>query len=60
MCKRKFTDKIKASTGCVRETPQIKRSQHGMCWRYSSDQNNASMGYVGETPQWKIKAALDV
>ena len=41
MRKRKSLDKIKASTGCVTETPQIK--------------NEASRGCVTETPQIKMK-----
>ena len=39
MCKRNYPDKNEASTGCVRETPEIKikRNQHGMCKRNSLD-----------------------
>ena len=41
--------------GCVRETPQIKMKQHGMCKRNSQHKNEASTGCVRETPQNKRK-----
>ena len=50
MCKRNFPDKNEASTGCVRETPQIKNkkiSQHGLCKRISPGKK--------ELPKFKIK-----
>ena len=46
MCKRNSPDKWETSTGCVRETPQIK--------------NEDSMGCVRETRQIKMKPAWDV
>ena len=48
MCKKKKPDKNKASTGCVRETPQIKISKKGRT------------GCVKETPQIKMKPAWGV
>ena len=60
MCKINSPHKYEASTGCVRETPQIKKerktkekekSQHGMCKRNSPQKNKASAGCVRETPR---------
>ena len=45
MCKRNSPHKNKASNGCVRETPKIKKQQL---------QNNNSMGCVRETSHRKI------
>ena len=47
MCKRNSPETNEASTGCVRETPQIKMKP-------------ARPGCVRETPQLKMKAAGDV
>ena len=46
MCKRNYPEKNKASMGCVRETPQIKKkkSQHGMCKRNSRDKKRGQHG----------------
>ena len=70
MCKRNCPDKNEASTGCVRETPQIKLtiivrceresprykgSQHGLCKRNSPHKNKVSTGCVRETPLMKMK-----
>ena len=55
MYKKKSLDKIKASMGCVRETPDIKISQHGTCKTNSPDQIHVSMGCVRETPHIKKK-----
>ena len=67
MCKRNSPDENKASTGCVRATPQLKkkekkkkRIQHGMCERNSPQKNEAITGYVRETPQVRFKPAWDV
>ncbi len=62
MFKRNSPQKNKASTGCVKETPQIRkrRSQHGMCKRNSPHKYKASMGCVRETAQIKMKPALAV
>jgi len=49
----KLPTKKEASTGCVRETPQMKkkRNQHRICKRSYPDKNEACTGYVRETPQ---------
>ena len=75
MCKRNSPQKNKASAGCVRETPQIKKLikiQHGMCYRNSPDlkkkskkkkkkkKKKKSLGCVRETLHRKIKPARDV
>ena len=63
MCQRNSPDEKKeeTSTGCVRETPQIKkRGQHGMCKRNSQQKSKASMGCVRETTDMKMKLARDV
>ena len=60
MRKRNSLDKIDVIVGCVRETPHIKTSQHGMCKRNSPQKNKACMGYVRKTPQIKEKPAWDV
>ena len=46
MCKRNFPYKNKASTGCVSETPQIRKESRTGC--------------VRETPHIKMKPARDV
>ncbi len=46
MCKKKYPDENEASTGCVREIPQIKKE--------------ASTGCARETPQIKMTLARDV
>ena len=46
MFKRNLPVKNEVSTGCVRETPQMKKK--------------GSMGCVGETPHRKVKPAWDV
>ena len=51
MCKRNSPDKNEASTGCVRETPQIEKKRKNI---------GASMGCVRETPHRKIKQAWNV
>ena len=67
MCKRNFRDKNEASTGCVRETSQTKktktktkRSQHGIRQRNSRIKIEASAGCVRQTPEIKMKPARDV
>ena len=64
MCKRNSPNKIKkiTSTGCVRETPKIKkkRSQHGICKRNSPDKNEGRSGYAREIPHIKTKSAMAV
>ena len=64
-CKRNSPDKNEASTGCVRETPQMfktkqkKQKQHVMCKRNSSKENKSSQHGTrkGNTPQ-KNKARM--
>ena len=61
MLKTDSADKNENSTGCVRDTPRIrKRSHHGMCQRNTPQKNLANMGCVRKTPQIKIKPAWDV
>ena len=71
MCKRNFPEKYEASTGCVRETPQMKNkikkgkkrrkgNEHGMCKRNSKHKKKVSTGGVRETPRIKMKTAWDV
>ena len=52
MCKRNFPNNNEVSTGCIRETPEIKKKK---------DKKKAtSTGCVRETTQIKTKAARDV
>ena len=63
MCKRKSPQKNKASMGCVKETPQIKKGKKAItgCVRETpSIKTEASMGCVKETPKIKMKPAWDV
>ena len=61
MCKRNSPDKNEASTGCVRETPQIKiKSAWEMEEKLPRLKKEASTGRVRETPHIKIKPAWDV
>ena len=56
MCKRNSPHKNKVSTGCVRETPQIKkRSHHGMCKRNSPHKIKVFMVCVREAPEIEKK-----
>ena len=55
MCKRNSLDKNEASTGCVRETPQIKRNKYGVWKRNSPDYYFFKPACVRETPQIKKK-----
>ena len=58
MLMRDSADKNENSTGCVRDTPRIrKRSRHGMCQRNTPKKNQANTGCVRKTPQIKIKLA---
>ena len=45
---------------CKRNSPDKKRSKHGMCKRKSPDKNEARTGCVRETPHRKINPAWDV
>ena len=47
MCKRNSPDKNEASTGCVRETPQVKRNKYGVWKRNSPD-------YYFFKPAWDV------
>ena len=54
MCKRNSPDKNEASTGCVRETPQIKRERETKNKKQNKTKTKkVSTGYVRETPQIK-------
>ena len=64
MCMRNSPDKNEASTGCVKETPQIKIKS---AWemeeklpRFKKKKKKDSMGRVRETPHIKIKPVWDV
>ena len=52
MCNKNSPDKNEASTGCVRETPQIKTEKR--------KKEKKKMGRVRETPHRRIKQAWDV
>ena len=75
MCKRKSADKKRnqhgmyiiikknkeeTSTGCMRETPQIKMTPARMCKRNSPDKSEGNTGCVRETTHIKTKSAWDV
>ena len=57
MCKINSPHKYEASTGCVRETPQIKKERKK---KQKEKRKKASMGCVREIPHRKIKPARDV
>ena len=52
MCKRNSQDKSKASTGCVRESPEVRKEASMGCVRESHEiRKEASTGCVRETHQ---------
>ena len=57
MCKINSPHKYEASTGCVRETPQIKKERKK---KQKEKRKKASMGCVREIPHRNIKPARDV
>ena len=65
MCKRNSPDKNEASTGCVRETPQIKRERERQKQKQKQNKKRKTtkkrdMYNVRETPPIKNKPARDV
>ena len=61
MCKRNSPDKNEASTGCVRETPQIKRERPKKRETPQiKKEKEVITGCVRETPPIKMNPAWDV
>ena len=60
MCKRNSPHENEASTGCVRETAQIKIKPAWDKRNSSNKKNEASTGCVIETPHRKVNPAWDV
>ena len=64
MCKRKSSDQNEASTGCVRQTPQLKikkkKKKKTGCVRETPHIKKVSMGSAREISHIRMKPARDV